>query len=81
VGFAEEPSIEELTALGSARGVPVIDDLGSGALVDLARFGLATEPLVQASVSAGADVVCFSGDKLIGGPQSGLIVGKAAAVA
>jgi L-seryl-tRNA(Ser) seleniumtransferase len=76
VGFAEEPSIEELAALGRARGVPVVDDLGSGALVDLAPFGLATEPLVQASVRAGADVVCFSGDKLIGGPQSGIIVGK-----
>jgi len=75
VGFADEPSIEELAALGRARGVPVIDDLGSGALVDLARFGLATEPLVQASVRAGADVVCFSGDKLIGGPQSGIIIG------
>jgi L-seryl-tRNA(Ser) seleniumtransferase len=78
VGFAEEPSIEDLAALGRARGVPVIDDLGSGALVDLARFGLATEPLVTASVRAGADAVCFSGDKLIGGPQSGLIVGKSA---
>jgi L-seryl-tRNA(Ser) seleniumtransferase len=78
VGFAEEPSIEELTALGRARGVPVIDDLGSGALVDLAPFGLAAEPMVQASVRAGADVVCFSGDKLIGGPQSGIIVGTSA---
>jgi len=76
VGFAEEPSIEDLAALGRARGVPVIDDLGSGALVDLTRFGLAAEPLVQASVRAGADVACFSGDKLIGGPQSGIIVGK-----
>jgi L-seryl-tRNA(Ser) seleniumtransferase len=78
VGFAEEPSIEDLAALGLARGVPVIDDLGSGALVDLAPFGIAAEPLVQASVRAGADVVCFSGDKLIGGPQSGIIVGKSA---
>ncbi len=78
VGFAEEPAIEELAALGRARGVPVVDDLGSGALVDLARFGLATEPLVAASVRAGADVICFSGDKLIGGPQSGIIVGQSA---
>ncbi|MGB8958963.1 MAG: L-seryl-tRNA(Sec) selenium transferase, partial [Candidatus Aminicenantales bacterium] len=78
VGFAEEPPIEELAALGRARGVPVVDDLGSGALVDLARFGLATEPLVRASVRAGADVICFSGDKLIGGPQSGIIVGQSA---
>ncbi|MCX6572750.1 MAG: L-seryl-tRNA(Sec) selenium transferase [Candidatus Aminicenantes bacterium] len=77
VGFAEEPPIEDLAALGRARGVPVIDDLGSGALVDLSRFGLAAEPLVTASVRAGADVVCFSGDKLIGGPQSGIIAGKA----
>ena len=76
VGFAEEPSIEDLAALGRARGVPVIDDLGSGALVDLVRFGLAAEPLVTASVRAGADVVCFSGDKLIGGPQSGIIAGR-----
>ena len=80
VGFAEEPPIEALVALGRSRGVPVIDDIGSGALVDLARFGLSTEPLVQASVKAGADVVCFSGDKLIGGPQSGIIVGTSIAV-
>jgi L-seryl-tRNA(Ser) seleniumtransferase len=78
VGFAEEPGIEELAALGRARGVPVVDDLGSGALVDLSPYGLAPEPMVQASVRAGADVVCFSGDKLIGGPQCGLIVGQAA---
>ena len=78
VGFAEEPGIEELAALGRSRGVPVVDDLGSGALVDLATYGLASEPLVRASVQAGADVVCFSGDKLIGGPQCGIIVGKSA---
>ncbi len=78
VGFAEEPPIEELVALGRSRGVPVVDDLGSGALVDLKPYGLAPEPMVQASVRAGADVVCFSGDKLIGGPQCGIIVGKAA---
>ncbi len=76
VGFAEEPPVEDLVALGRARGVPVVDDLGSGALVDLAPYGLRPEPLVQASVRAGADVVCFSGDKLIGGPQCGIIVGK-----
>jgi len=78
IGFAEEPGIEELVALGRDRGVPVVDDLGSGALVDLKDYGLASEPMVQASVRAGADVVCFSGDKLIGGPQCGIIVGKAA---
>ena len=81
VGFAEEPGIEELVGLGRKHGLPVIDDVGSGALVDLQAFGLEAEPMVAASVRAGADVVCFSGDKLIGGPQSGLIVGKAEAVA
>lgn len=80
VGFAEEPGIEALAELGRRRGVPVIDDLGSGALVDLIEFGLETEPLVQASVRAGADVACFSGDKLIGGPQCGIIVGRATAI-
>jgi L-seryl-tRNA(Ser) seleniumtransferase len=78
IGFAEEPPLEELVALGRARGVPVVDDLGSGALVDLGSYGLAPEPMVQASIRTGADVVCFSGDKLIGGPQCGVIVGKAA---
>jgi L-seryl-tRNA(Ser) seleniumtransferase len=78
VGFAEEPGIEELAALGRTCGVPVVDDLGSGALVDLAPYGLAAEPMVRTSVQAGADVVCFSGDKLIGGPQCGIIVGKSA---
>jgi L-seryl-tRNA(Ser) seleniumtransferase len=77
VGFAEEPGIEELAELGRRKGVPVIDDLGSGALVDLKEFGLETEPLVRASVRAGADIACFSGDKLIGGPQCGIIVGRA----
>jgi L-seryl-tRNA(Ser) seleniumtransferase len=77
VGFAGEPAIEELAALGRAHGVPVVDDLGSGALVDLSPYGLHPEPMVQASIKAGADIVCFSGDKLIGGPQCGLIVGKA----
>ncbi len=77
MGFFEEPGIVELTALGHRHGVPVVDDLGSGALVDLAAYGIEAEPTVQASVRAGADLVCFSGDKLIGGPQSGIIVGRA----
>jgi L-seryl-tRNA(Ser) seleniumtransferase len=81
VGFAEEPGIEDLVALGRKCGLPVIDDLGSGALVDLGRFGLEPEPLVQASIRAGATVACFSGDKLIGGPQSGIIVGEAETIA
>ena len=76
VGFAEEPGIEDLAALARRRGVPLIDDLGSGALVDLKDFGLTTEPLVRRSVAAGSDLACFSGDKLLGGPQSGLIVGR-----
>ena len=78
IGFAEEPPLEQLVALGRARGIPVVDDLGSGALVDLSAYGLAAEPMVQTSVKAGADIVCFSGDKLIGGPQCGIVVGRAA---
>jgi L-seryl-tRNA(Ser) seleniumtransferase len=77
VGFAEEPEIEPLAELGEKRGLPVIDDLGSGALIDLKAYGLETEPLVRRSIRAGVACACFSGDKLIGGPQSGLIVGRA----
>jgi len=77
VGFTAEPSLPELVALGTERGLPVMDDLGSGALLDTAQFGLAHEPTVQESVTAGAVVVCFSGDKLLGGPQAGIIVGQA----
>jgi L-seryl-tRNA(Ser) seleniumtransferase len=81
VGFVEEASLGELVALGAKARVPVIDDLGSGALVDLSRYGLAREPLVRESVAAGADVVCFSGDKLLGGPQAGIVVGRSEVVA
>jgi L-seryl-tRNA(Ser) seleniumtransferase len=77
VGFSGEPSIEDLAVLAKEHNVPLIDDLGSGALVDLSAYGLEREPLVQNSLKAGADVACFSGDKLIGGPQAGIIVGKA----
>jgi L-seryl-tRNA(Ser) seleniumtransferase len=77
VGFSGEPDIEELAQLAKEQNVPLIDDLGSGALVDLGEYDLETEPMVQHSLKAGADVACFSGDKLIGGPQSGIIVGKA----
>lgn len=81
VGYAQEASLEELVALGGRHGIPVMDDVGSGALVDLGRFGLTGDPLVQESVRAGADIVAFSGDKLLGGPQAGLIVGKQNVVA
>ncbi|MEW5901411.1 MAG: L-seryl-tRNA(Sec) selenium transferase [Acidobacteriota bacterium] len=77
LGFAEEPEIEPLAELGLRRGIPVVDDLGSGALVDLKEYDLETEPLVRRSIQAGVACACFSGDKLIGGPQSGLIVGRA----
>ncbi len=76
IGFTKEVSLEELVALGKKHKIPVIDDLGSGALIDLSKFGLPKEPTVQESVAAGADLACFSGDKLIGGPQCGIIVGK-----
>lgn len=75
-GFTKEVSLEELVALGNEYHLPVIDDLGSGALVDLSKYGLPKEPLVQESIATGAAVVCFSGDKLIGASQSGIIVGK-----
>jgi len=80
LGFTTEPSLPELVALGAERDLPVMDDLGSGALLDTAQYGLAHEPMVQESVAAGAAVVCFSGDKLLGGPQAGIVVGQAAYV-
>lgn len=73
IGFTAEPALGELCGLG----LPVVDDLGSGALLDTAAYGLAHEPMVQESLAAGAAVVAFSGDKLLGGPQAGLIVGRA----
>jgi L-seryl-tRNA(Ser) seleniumtransferase len=76
-GHTESPTLEELVALGKRRCVPVIDDIGSGALVDFARWNLLDEPLVRESIATGADLVLFSGDKLMGGPQAGLIVGRA----
>jgi L-seryl-tRNA(Ser) seleniumtransferase len=80
VGFTTTPDIEELAALAHSAGVLCIDDVGSGALLDPSRYGLASEPLVQASLDAGADLVLFSGDKLLGGPQCGIIAGRSAAV-
>ena len=76
VGFTAEVSLKELVALGARRGKPVMEDLGSGTFIDFSKYGLVKEPTVQESVAAGADVVTFSGDKLLGGPQAGLIVGK-----
>ena len=76
VGFTKTVSLTEMVQIGRKHGVPVIDDVGSGALVDFAKYGLADEPLVSDSIKQGADVVLFSGDKLVGGPQCGIIVGK-----
>jgi L-seryl-tRNA(Ser) seleniumtransferase len=75
VGFTESVSIQDLVQLGQRHSLPVIDDIGSGALLDFTRFGLADEPQAAHSIAAGADLVLFSGDKLVGGPQAGIIVG------
>jgi L-seryl-tRNA(Ser) seleniumtransferase len=76
IGFTEEPELKEVVDLAHKAGVFVVDDLGSGALVDTAKYGLVHEPTVQESIAAGVDVVCFSGDKLLGGPQAGIIIGR-----
>jgi L-seryl-tRNA(Ser) seleniumtransferase len=76
IGFHSEPDLHEIVATAHQHGVPVVHDLGSGALLDTAKYGLTHEPMVQESVKAGCDLVCFSGDKLLGGPQSGIIIGK-----
>ena len=75
VGFTTEPGLTELVALARLHALPVVDDLGSGALLDTAAFGLAHEPTVQESLRSGAALVAFSGDKLLGGPQAGILVG------
>jgi len=80
VGFTHEPELSELVKLSHENDLIFLDDIGSGALVDTGKYGLAHEPTVQDSLAAGADIVCFSGDKLLGGPQAGIIVGKAAVI-
>jgi len=79
-GFTNSVAIEEIMSLGTKHDIPVLDDLGSGCLLDTTAFGLDAEPMVQQSVSIGVELTCFSGDKLIGGPQSGIIVGRKALV-
>jgi len=76
IGFSAEVSLKDLVALGRKHQIPVMEDLGSGTFIDFSRYGLLKEPTVQESVSAGVDIITFSGDKLLGGPQAGLVVGK-----
>ena len=80
VGFVAEVGLAELVAIGRRRGIPVMEDLGSGALVDLSRYDLPKEPVVAERIALGADLVTFSGDKVLGGPQAGVVVGRATLV-
>ncbi len=77
IGFTEEPDLKDIVDAARKAGVVVVDDLGSGSFLDTSKYGLAHEPTVQESLAAGVDVACFSGDKLLGGPQAGIIVGRA----
>jgi len=76
IGFTEEPDVKDIVSVAHKSGIPVVDDLGSGSFLDTAAYGLTHEPTVQETLAAGVDVVTFSGDKLLGGPQAGLIVGR-----
>lgn len=76
LGFTESVSIEELSKLGKKNNIPVIEDLGSGVFIDISKYGLTYEPTVLDSIKQGVDIVTFSGDKMLGGPQAGIIVGK-----
>ena len=80
VGFTSEVSAEEMVALAGKNGLAVVEDLGSGCLIDLSAFGLQKEPTVQEVINAGVDIVTFSGDKLLGGPQAGIIAGRRAVI-
>ncbi|GIM29227.1 L-seryl-tRNA(Sec) selenium transferase [Clostridium polyendosporum] len=76
LGFTEDVKLEDLVVLGGKNNIPVVEDIGSGVLVDLSKYGLSYEPTVQESIKKGADIVTFSGDKMLGGPQVGFIIGK-----
>jgi L-seryl-tRNA(Ser) seleniumtransferase len=80
-GFTTTPDVEEMASLAHEHNLLMVDDIGSGALLDTTRYGLSPEPMVQTSLQAGADLVLFSGDKLLGGPQCGVIAGKSALIA
>jgi L-seryl-tRNA(Ser) seleniumtransferase len=81
VGFVASAALDELVGLAHGSGLLLVDDLGSGSLLPTERYSLAHEPMVQESIAAGADVVCFSGDKLLGGPQAGILAGRQTAIA
>jgi L-seryl-tRNA(Ser) seleniumtransferase len=80
VGFTEEVALSDLVALGAKHGIPVFEDQGSGVLTDLSPYGLPDEPTIRSSIEAGADLVSISGDKLLGGPQAGILAGKKAII-
>src|SRR5262249_49607783 len=77
LGFTHRPEVTEILELARRARLPMLEDLGSGCLVDLSPYGIRDEPVAQKSIAAGVDLVCFSGDKLLGGPQAGIIAGRA----